>query len=438
MTSSQGLAAEIVTTGTEILLGEIVDTNAAWIAQQLRESGINLYFKTTVGDNEARLRTVLEAGMARSNVILITGGLGPTKDDITRDAVANATGCPLQLDEAALVTLKARFARFGVTMTENNVQQVYLPQGAILIENPVGTAPGFIVETPQATIIAMPGVPREMKRLMQDTVLPYLRQRNGNQGVIRRRVLRTVGIGESTVDHELRDLMSWSNPTVGLAAHLAQVDVRITAHASTEAEVEALLDQLEADIRGRIGRYIYSATPGEPFVTTVAALLQQHQQRVALFETNTGGAVARQVQSALDDSSLVAAAWSSASADAVRPGAPPDMIPRELVAIGGALPVSEESARQLARQLATVEGATYGLAILSTMGEDEGVFAAVGGETWIGLASPDQARAVRIPYGGTDETTRVRTGMSALVQLWRALQLAHPAGAAPAEAARNE
>src|SRR5690606_37729704 len=227
--ATPGLRAEIITTGTEILLGDIVDTNAAWMAQQLREAGINLYYKTTVGDNFGRVRGVLELGLRRSDVILVSGGLGPTADDITRDAIAAATGCPLVLHEGALETLKARFARFGSQMTENNLQQVMIPQGATLIENPVGTAPGFIVETAQGTVIALPGVPREMKHLMTETVLPYLRRRAGNTGIIRRRILRTIGIGESAIDHRLRDLMDSANPTVGLAAHTAQCDVRIAA-----------------------------------------------------------------------------------------------------------------------------------------------------------------------------------------------------------------
>ena len=153
--SSSGLSAEIVTTGTEILLGEIVDTNAVWIAQRLRDAGINLYFKTTVGDNELRLRSVIELGLSRSDVIIVSGGLGPTADDITRQAIAAATERPLRLNESALDTLRARFARFGVRMTDNNRQQALIPQGAILIENPVGTAPGFIVETARGTVVAM-------------------------------------------------------------------------------------------------------------------------------------------------------------------------------------------------------------------------------------------------------------------------------------------
>ena len=185
------LLAEIVTTGTEILLGDIVDTNAAWIAQQLRETGVNLFYKTTVGDNLERVRGVIEQGLGRSHIIIVTGGLGPTVDDITRDAIAVACERKLVLYEQALETLKLRFARFQSPMTENNLRQVYLPEASILIENPVGTAPGFIVETERCAVIALPGVPREMKRMMAESVLPWIRLRAG-EGILRRRILRTI------------------------------------------------------------------------------------------------------------------------------------------------------------------------------------------------------------------------------------------------------
>ena len=164
------ISAEIITTGTEILLGDIVDTNAAWIAQQLRDAGVNLYYKTTVGDNEARLRATLELGLSRSDVLLVTGGLGPTVDDITRDAIAKAAGRGLTLNPSALAAIEERFSRFGVTMTENNRRQAMMPEGAQIMPNPVGTAPGILLETELGAIIAMPGVPREMKQMMSDLV----------------------------------------------------------------------------------------------------------------------------------------------------------------------------------------------------------------------------------------------------------------------------
>jgi len=408
------LSAEIVTTGTEILLGEIVDTNAAWIAQQLRESGINLYYKTTVGDNRARVRGVIELGLSRGSVLLVTGGLGPTKDDITRDAIADATGCPLELHEGALDTLRERFARFGATMTDNNRQQVYIPAGATLVENPVGTAPGFIVESGTGTVIAMPGVPSEMKRMMQDTVLPYLRHRNGNQGIIRRRVLRTIGIGESTIDHKLGDLMERSNPTVGLAAHLGQADVRVTAHAQTEEAVEALLDEIEGEVRARIGRYIYSANAGESFAQVVAQLLLAREVTVALFETNTQGSLNQRLSGALPDFWPVVAAW---TADDL--AKTPVAIQEQTAALQP--PFDESQSIRLAQSLRESSGASYGLAVIGTSGDDEGVWGSGEGQTLIALAGPNGEDTLRVNYGGRERATSVRLGNSAMTLLWRAL-----------------
>jgi nicotinamide-nucleotide amidase len=411
-----GLKAEIVTTGTEILLGEIVDTNAAWIAQQLREAGVNLYYKTTVGDNEARIRGVLELGMTRSDVIICSGGLGPTVDDVTRQAIANAAGRPLFLHEGALATLKERFARFGVQMTENNIQQAYIPEGAILIPNPVGTAPGFIVETERSAIIAVPGVPREMKHLMTETVLPYLRARAGHTGIIRRRVLRTIGIGESLIDATLGELMHGANPTIGLAAHTAQVDIRITARAATPDQAEALLDGLEAQVRERIGRYIYSMTPGEPYETVVIRPLQAHAATLALLETNTRGVVAQRIAAAVPGFDPVVTRW-VVGVDPL----PAGLAEKFGVPAAAELVYTEGLAAECAEILLQQTGATYALALLGTAGADEGVYGARSGETWLALAGPQGAHTSRCPFGGQDEYTVVRIGNQALGLLQRVL-----------------
>ncbi len=411
--ATPGLRAEIITTGTEILLGEIVDTNAAWMAQQLREAGINLYYKSTVGDNFGRVREVLELGLRRSDVILVSGGLGPTADDITRDAIAAATGCPLVLHEGALETLKARFARFGSQMTENNLQQVMIPQGATLIENPVGTAPGFIVETAQGTVIALPGVPREMKHLMTETVLPYLRQRAGNTGIIRRRILRTIGIGESAVDHRLRDLMDSANPTVGLAAHTAQCDVRIAARGASAAEAERLLDEVEEIIRTRIGEYIYSANAGEPFEAVVARLLQARQATVALVESNTGGLVAQRLGAAIADYTPVKASW--------RIG---DMsLPLEVRSLlpNGDEVAGEEQVQAAAIALLRTTGSDLAIVMSGTSGANEGMYGAASGHTWLALAAPEGVQTISYPFGGQDDPTVTRIGNQALGLLWKRL-----------------
>ena len=412
------LAAEIITSGTEILLGDIVDTNAVWIAQQLREAGVNLYYKTTVGDNEPRLRGVIELAMTRSDVAIITGGLGPTVDDVTRQAVANATRRPLVLHEGALATLKERFARFGVTMTENNIQQAMIPAGAILIENPVGTAPGFIVETERCAVIALPGVPREMKAMMTASVLPYLRARMGGGAVIRRRILRTFGIGESAIDARLGDLMRRSNPTVGLAAKTGQVDIRIAARADDPETAERMLDAIEAEVRAAVGPYIYSTDPEERYETMLARRMMQAGVTVALLETNTRGALAERLATALPDQTPLC-----------KRVVAPEEAPAEL---SGALQLEEldSAAREaLARRAATwlrsESGATLGLALVGTAGAEEGVFGRIPGETWLALDDGERVHTVRIPFGGRDEFTHVRIGNQALFELRRWLDAHH-------------
>jgi nicotinamide-nucleotide amidase len=412
------LNAEIITSGTEILLGDIVDTNAAWIAQQLREAGVNLYYKSTVGDNELRLRGVIELGMTRSDVIIITGGLGPTVDDITRDAIANATGCPLELHEGAIATLQARFARFGATMTDNNRQQALIPHGAILIENPVGTAPGFIVETTRCAVIALPGVPREMKQLMADSVLPYLRARLGSQAVIRRRILRTFGIGESTIDHRLGELLRCSNPTVGLAAQTGQCDIRIAARAEDAATAEGLLDVIETEVRRELGEFIYSTVPGESYESVLVRQLQSAGVTLALLETNTRGALAARLSAAEP-------AYNPLLKQIVTDV---DALPAML----GKAPSSEpESHQMLASQsaswLRTVSGATLGVALVGTSGADEGVFGRQAGATWLAIADSKQVANTHIAFGGQDDYTHVRIGNQTLATLRRWLKGEHNA-----------
>lgn len=410
------ITAEIVTTGTEILLGDIVDTNAAWIAQQLREAGVNLYYKTTVGDNEGRLRGVIEQSMARCDAIIVTGGLGPTVDDITRQAIASATARPLVLHEGALETLKARFERFGAQLTDNNIQQVYIPEGATLIENPVGTAPGFIVETERCAVIALPGVPREMKVLMADTVLPYLRRVAGESGIIRRRILRTFGIGESTIDMLLEDLMRAANPTMGLAAHTGQCDVRIAARAETPEETEALLDVAEARVRELIGQYIYSTVPGESYEAVLVRRLHEKGVTLAVVESNTHGTLAERLAKAdavyqpvrlrqVIDLSQVRSVYAGLSGEAARPISDSHMM--------------EQAAMTAAQEARSQSGATIGVALIGTAGESEGVFGTTSGETWLALADPDRLETTRIRFGGQDDYTIVRIDNDTLRSLWK-------------------
>jgi nicotinamide-nucleotide amidase len=252
-------SAEIITIGTEILLGEIVDTNARHIARKLRDIGVDLYRKTSVGDNTRRIAQVIQQAMERSDIIITTGGLGPTVDDPTREAVALAMGVETEFRPDLWEQIQARFKRFNRQPTENNKRQAYVPCGAIAVENPVGTAPAFIIETAGHAVISLPGVPREMEYLMEHSIVPYLRKRYDLHGIIKARLLHAAGAGESQIDDLIGDLETLSNPTVGLAAHSGQVDVRITAKAGSEAEADALIAPIEKTIRERLGEWIYGS-----------------------------------------------------------------------------------------------------------------------------------------------------------------------------------
>jgi nicotinamide-nucleotide amidase len=289
--------AEIITIGTELLLGEIVDTNATHIARQLRTVGLNLYYKTTVGDNEARSAEVINRALERAAVVITTGGLGPTVDDMTREAVAQATGRPLEFRPTLLEQIEARFKRWGARMSENNRRQAFVPQDAIPIENPVGTAPCFIVETERGVVISLPGVPREMEYLLEHEVLPYLRRKFDLRAIIKARVLRTAGMGESHIDAALGDLLTAANPTVGLAAHAGQTDVRITAKAESEAEADRLIAPIEAEVRGRLGVAIYG-TGKETVEEVLSRHLAEAGLTLAVAESGTGGLLTSRLSTA--------------------------------------------------------------------------------------------------------------------------------------------
>ena len=286
------MQAEIISIGTELLLGAIVDTNAAYISRRLAQSGIDLYHRATVGDNEARIARCIEEALARADVVLCTGGLGPTVDDVTRQAVARATGRELVLDEEMLGWIKERFRSWGHPMSANNRRQAFKPEGAIAIENPVGTAPIFVVQEERGDVIVLPGVPHEMEHLMEHEVIPYLEGKLGHQEVIKVRVLRTVGIGESQVDTRIGDLMECANPTVALAAHPGQTDVRIVAKAASEEEADRLIAGMEAQVRERLGEVIYGV--GEQRVAEVVArMLAQQGLVLGTVEWGTDGLVSR-------------------------------------------------------------------------------------------------------------------------------------------------
>lgn len=255
---SKSLSAEIIAIGTELLLGDIVDTNSAHIARKMRGLGIDLFRTTAVGDNRGRIVNAIQHARQRADILLMTGGLGPTVDDVTREAIAEAFDVELEFRDELWQSIRKRFATFGIKPTENNRRQAYLPQGSRPLTNPVGTAPGLLIERGGFLLAALPGVPGEMERMLADQVIPVLHALVGPGDVIQSLHLRTAGVGESWIDEQISDLEQGSNPTVGLAAHSGRVDIRITSKAKSLQQAARMNGQMAALIRSRIGEHIYT------------------------------------------------------------------------------------------------------------------------------------------------------------------------------------
>ena len=294
--------AEIVAIGSELLLGQIVDTNSAWMAQRLTALGVNLYFKSVVGDNPGRMREVISRALERADIVITSGGIGPTQDDLTREIVAEVTGRKLVQDAGMLAQVEEHFRRRGRPMTPNNIRQSYMPEGAIPIKNPNGTAPSFIVEDPRGVIYSLPGVPVEMKWLFEHEVEPYLRKKFNLAEVIHYRVLKIIGIGESAVDDKVGHLIANSqNPTVGVLALPGQVDVRVAAKAANRDEAMTMIAPVEAEVRSLLGNAIFAADD-ETMEHVVGKLLRSQKSTVAACEDLTCGQLAERLQTAGSES----------------------------------------------------------------------------------------------------------------------------------------
>ena len=354
--------AEVVAVGTELLLGQIPNTNAQHISDELARAGVNVFFHTTVGDNLQRMTDTIGTALARSDVVVITGGLGPTPDDITREGVAAATGRPLVRDDRLVETIRGIFDKLGRrAMPESNLRQADLPEGATPID-PVGTAPGFVLEHDRALLFALPGVPWEMKAMLESDVLPRLRAASG--GTIVSSEVMVIGVGESHVDEKISDLVAaQSNPTIAYLAGGGRVKVRLTAKAATEGAARALIDPLEEEIRRRLGS---DAIGRGSVAEDLGDLLRSRNATVAVAESLTGGLIGAELTrlpGASDFFKGGLVAYSNEVKDRIG-GVDP-----ELLADKGA--VSEEAAAALARSAAWTFGADLGLSATGVAGPAE-------------------------------------------------------------------
>ena len=282
------LGVEILCIGTEILLGEILNSNAQYLAQQLALLGIPHFYQTVVGDNPDRIHQALAIAASRSSLIITTGGLGPTPDDLTTEAIANFFNAPLVERSEVWERIQQLAAQTGRQLTANNRKQALLPQGAEILHNPVGTAPGMIWEPqPNLLILTFPGIPSELYAMWEQTAVPLL-QSKYSQGTFHSKVLLYWGIAESTLATKVNHLFDLQNPTVAPYANYGQARLRITAKANTQAEAIALIEPVEAEIRQLTGEFCYG-TDDDTLASVVGKLLQDHQQTLAIAESCTGG-----------------------------------------------------------------------------------------------------------------------------------------------------
>lgn len=287
--------AEIIAVGTELLLGQIANTNAQWLSQQLASYGINIFYHSVVGDNINRVEKVFQTAQRRSNIIIVSGGLGPTEDDLTREAFQRLSRLELIEHKPSMDKIHTYYNTRKITMTSNNRRQARIFKGAQVIQNRLGMAPGMIVTHDQKTWIFLPGVPRELKQMTRDHVLPYLKKHSGQDMYIRSKIIRVLGIGESQLEYELHDLIKQqTNPTIALLAQNDGIIIRLTAKHSSIEKVNHLLDQKKQQITALIQDYIYGYDE-QRIEETIAQMLMKQNNRIAAAESLTGGMFAQKL-----------------------------------------------------------------------------------------------------------------------------------------------
>jgi nicotinamide-nucleotide amidase len=352
---------EIVTIGTELLLGHIVDTNAAHLARNLNLIGVNVAFHSTVGDNYGEMKEVLSQAFKRTDLVITSGGLGPTEDDMTREVVADVMGVPLVFKQELMDHIESFFRRIGYRMPENNRKQAFIPDGALVIPNEVGTAPGFIVEKGPKVIVSLPGVPRELKYLLEKEVLPYVRKHfHLDRELITSKILKVTGVGESKVDTEIKDLMdAHFNPTVGLLASPGDISIRITAVAKNAEEAEELIRPIEQKIRSRLGIIVYGVND-DTLEGVVTNLLVENGHTLSVIENVSGGEVTTRLRksfpSPLKKSIVIEDAEQAASF---------------LYEENSPVVINRETCETLAERIRAEGKSTLGLALLGTLQKTE-------------------------------------------------------------------
>jgi nicotinamide-nucleotide amidase len=413
------MRAEVVAVGTELLLGQIVDTNSAWIGEQLALSGIDCNFQTKVGDNVARIASVLRAALERNEAVIVSGGLGPTQDDLTREAIALVMNVPLRRDAAVLNAVRGRFVPRGPnrTMPANNERQADVPEGAAVIHQTMGTAPGLICPVGDKVMYALPGVPYEMHDMMERAVLPDLRRRSGQAAVIRSRTLKTWGYTESGLAERVAgrvDALEAGGPGVPTIAFLASgvegIKLRLTVKAADEETANRALDAEEAELRALLGDSVF-AVDDETMEGTVGRLLLARSFSLGVAESLTGGLIAARIVAVPGASTWFRGAVVAYDA----------AVKRSVLGVADGLVVTHEAAAAMAEGARRVLGAEVGLATTGVAGPTEQEGRPVG-TVVVGLVLPGSVPdAVELRLPGDRERVRQLATISALNILRRRL-----------------
>jgi len=398
---------EIIAVGTELLLGQIVNGNGAFIGRRLAEEGLDAHYQVVVGDNDDRLVDAVTTALGRSDAVILTGGIGPTQDDLTREAICRATGRQMAFSEEYAARLRGRWEATGRVMPESNVRQAEYPEGGLQLPNPKGTAPGIALEHDGKWIFALPGVPQEMQLLLDDEVMPRLRRLVGGPAVVKSRLLRSWGMSESQVAELLDDLFQASvNPSVAFLASSGEIKVRITAKANTDAEASRLIAPVEAEVRERLGARIFGSD-GETIEVIVLGMLEERGWRLATAESATGGLIAARITSVPGASRVFVGSIVPYATELKH-----RLLEVPTATLDGAGVVSEETAIAMAEGAARLLGAEVAVSVTGSAGPDEQEQPA--GTMVIGVHTPEGTAARTFQLPGDRERVRTYAGTAAL------------------------
>ncbi len=403
------MKAEIIAVGTEILLGQILNTNHQYLSQKLAELGIDVYYQSTVGDNPERLIEAIRQGLARSDIVITTGGLGPTVDDISLESIARATTRRLALDKIILAQIKSHFGKQCIKMPIENVRQAHIPEEAIALRNDVGTAPGLIIEEDRKILIALPGPPRELNPMFERDVIPYLKKIAKQKWTIKTRTIKIAGLSESQVNHRVKDILKSPPPvTVGIFAHPGLIELKITAKPQNVPLAHALILAVDKNITARLKDYIFGRD-AQTLEETVGKFLRRTRGTLAIAESCTGGLISNRITNISGSSKyfkMAVVAYSNKTKIAqlnVSPGA--------LKKYGA---VSSQVATQMAKNIREIARTTFGLGVTGIAGPTGATKSKPIGLAYIALATPRKTFCREFHYTGDREVIKFKTSQAAL------------------------